>query len=383
MSDDSDLEKSHPASPQRLEKAREEGQVPRSRDLVSLVMLAVGLALVWLFASDMADGLARALRAGLAFEPRAAMHTQPLMAQAGATARAGLGVLLPILGGLWLAALVAPLMVGGWNLSTQALEPKFSRLDPLQGLVRMVSTQSLAELGKVMAKALLVGGISGWALWQDVPHWLALLQQPPAAAMLEALQRVGWTCAVVVASLLLVALLDVPWQLWSHHKNLRMTLEEVKKEHKESEGDPHIKAQLRRQRQQMARRRMMAEVPQADVVLTNPTHYAVALRYDEASMGAPRVVAKGQDLVAERIKALAVQSRVPLLEAPPLARALFRHTSLGDEVPGALYGAVAEVLAWAMQLRRLGPAQAPQRPTALEVPPSMDPLHPGGQGAGA
>ena len=374
MSDDSDLEKSHPASQQRLDQAREKGQVPRSRELASLLMLGAGVGGVWMFSSSLAEELSGVMRASLAFDAQAALDATRLLESVGAVLRQGVLALLPLLGLLWLAALVAPLCVGGWNLSTQALMPQFSRLDPLQGLVRMASTQALGELLKALAKAALIAAAAGWVLWRDVPQLLTLMQLPLVQALPAALQLVGWTCAVVLAPMLLIAAVDVPWQLWTHHRNLRMTLEEVKKEHKESEGDPHIKAQIRRQRQQMARRRMMAEVPRADVVLTNPTHYAVALRYDEAGMRAPRVVAKGVDEVAERIKALAVQSRVPLLEAPPLARALFKHTLLGEEIPGALYTAVAEVLAWAMQLRRAPLGQQPPQPKDLPVPPELDPL---------
>jgi flagellar biosynthesis protein FlhB len=190
------------------------------------------------------------------------------------------------------------------------------------------------------------------------------------------LHLVAGSCALIIASLLLVAGIDVPYQLWSHARKLRMSREDLRQENKESEGDPHIKAQIRRQQQQMARRRMMAEVPKADIVVTNPTHFAVALKDIDQDMRAPRVVAKGTELVALRIRALAEAHKVPVLEAPPLTRALYRHTKLGDEIPGALYSAVAEVLAWAYQLRRAaeGSAAMPRTPGDLPVPESMDPL---------
>lgn len=379
MSDDSDLEKTHPASPQRLDKAREQGQMPRSRELATLLMLGAGFAGLWLFSGQLASDLSQAMRASLAFDPQAAHDAGLMLRQVGAVLWRGLQALLPMLALMLLAALAAPLLVGGWLFSTEALAPQLSRLNPLQGLARMASPDSLAELGKSLAKAALIGAVAGWVLSRQLPQLLALLQEPVGVALPAALGLVGWACALVTASLLIVALIDVPWQFFSHHKKLRMTLEEVKKEHKESEGDPQIKAQIRRQRQQMAKRRMMAEVPKADVVLTNPTHYAVALRYDESSMRAPRVVAKGRDAVAERIKALAVQSRVPLLEAPPLARALFAHSELGQEIPGALYTAVAEVLAWSFRLKRAGLGDTPQRPTDLAVPPELDPLYPAAQ----
>ena len=336
-------------------------------------MLGAGLGGLWMFSGLLSRDLLQAFRASLAFEPQAAMSASAMLRHAGAVLALGLGALLPWLAGMLVAAFVAPLLVGGWLFSTEALAPQFSRLDPLQGLKRMVSVNSLSELGKSLAKAALIGGVAAWALYRQVPPLLALLQEPLGVALPAALGLVGLTCALVTASLVVVVLIDVPWQLWTHHHKLRMTLEEVKKEHKESEGDPHIKAQIRRQRQLMAKRRMMVEVPKADVVLTNPTHYAVALRHEESAMRAPRVVAKGRDAVAERIRALAAQSRVPLLEAPPLARALYKHSALGEEIPGALYTAVAEVLAWSFQLRRAGLGEQPPRPTGLAVPPEMDP----------
>jgi flagellar biosynthetic protein FlhB len=375
MSDDSDLEKSHPASPRRLEKAREEGQIPRSRDLASLVMLAAGFAGLWALASNMGQQLVKVFNASLGFDAEGARSSSFMLERVGEVLVQGLLLLLPMLGLMMLAAFVAPLFLGGWLFSTEALAPKLSRLNPVQGIGRLFSSQSLAELGKTIAKSLLIGSVATTVLWNALPQLLDLLREPAAVAMPAALAVVGWTCVLVSASLLLVALIDVPWQLWSHHKKLRMTLEEVKKEHKETEGDPYIKAQMRRQRQQMARRRMMAEVPKADVVLTNPTHYAVALRYEEGGTGAPRVVAKGMDLVAERIKALAAEHRIPLLEAPPLARALHKHTALGEEIPGALYTAVAEVLTWAMQLKRATHGERPPTPVDLPVPSDMDPLH--------
>jgi flagellar biosynthetic protein FlhB len=207
----------------------------------------------------------------------------------------------------------------------------------------------------------------------DLEHVMALLGQPESTALPHTIMLVGRSCALIAAALVLVALVDVPWQLWTYYKKLRMSREDVRQEHKESEGDPHIKAQIRRQQQAIAKRRMMAEVPKADIVVTNPTHFAVALKYIDGDMRAPRVVAKGTDLVAERIREIAADHKVAILEAPPLTRALYKHTRLGDEIPSGLYTAVAEVLAWVYQLKRWKSegGDAPRTPTDVAVPDEL------------
>jgi flagellar biosynthetic protein FlhB len=283
---------------------------------------------------------------------------------------------MPVLFMMLVAALVAPMMLGGWLLSGKSLAPNFSKLNPVAGIGRMFSAESLAELVKTVVKSLLVGGVAWWVISGKLDAIMALMNEPARAALPHTLYLVAGSCALIIASLLLVALIDVPYQLWSHARKLRMSREDLRQEQKESDGDPQVKAQIRRQQQQMARRRMMAEVPKADIVVTNPTHFAVALKYHDKDMRAPRVVAKGSDLVALRIRAMAEEHKVPVLEAPPLTRALFRHTQLGDEIPAALYAAVAEVLAWAYQLNRAGTegGALPRTPRDLPVPESLDPL---------
>jgi flagellar biosynthetic protein FlhB len=204
---------------------------------------------------------------------------------------------------------------------------------------------------------------------------IALMYAGPTEALAQGLDLVALCCMLIVGSLALIVLIDAPWQLWSHFRKLRMSREDVRQENKESEGDPHVKGRIRQQQRAMARRRMMAQVPGADVVVTNPTHYAVALAYAEGRGSAPRVVAKGSGLVAARIRALAEGHRVPVLSAPPLARALFHHVDLGREIPVELYAAVAQVLAWVYQLRRWNSGQGaePIVPGGLAVPEGMDP----------
>ena len=376
MAEESDLEKTEPASPRRLEKAREEGQVARSRELVTFVMLATGLACLWSTGELMAGLLGGALRNGLQFERASAFDASHMMVQAGTAVIRALQALMPVLVLMLVAALVAPMLLGGWLLSAKSLAPKFSKLNPIAGISRMFSTETLAELVKTIVKSLLVGGVAWWVISRKLDLIMALMREPVHAALSHTLQLVANSCALIIGSLLLVAAIDVPYQLWSHSRKLRMSREDLRQEQKESDGDPQVKAQIRRQQQQMAKRRMMAEVPKADIIVTNPTHFAVALKYSDKDMRAPRVIAKGTDLVALRIRALADTHKIPVLEAPPLTRALYRHTQLGAEIPTALYAAVAEVLAWAYQLHRQATegGAVPPSPKNLPVPDALDPL---------
>jgi flagellar biosynthesis protein FlhB len=376
MAEESDLEKSEPASPARLEKAREEGQVARSRELVTFVMLATGMGALWTMSAMMGEHFSSALRNGLQFERASAFDASHMMVQAGTAVLHALQALMPLLAMMLVAALVAPMMLGGWLFSTKSLAPTFSKMNPVAGIGRMFSTESLAELVKTIVKSLLVGGVAWWVISAEVGDIMALMSEPVHAALPHTLKLVAMTCALIIGSLLLVALIDVPYQLWSHHRKLRMSREDLRQEQKENDGDPQVKAQIRRQQQQMAKRRMMAEVPKADIIVTNPTHFAVALKYHDKEMRAPRVVAKGADLVALRIRAMAEEHKIPILEAAPLTRALYRHTKLGDEVPATLYAAVAEVLAWAYQLNHQlsEGGTAPRAPQNLPVPESLDPL---------
>ncbi|WBY00583.1 flagellar biosynthesis protein FlhB [Ramlibacter tataouinensis] len=375
MAEQSDLEKTEPASPRRLEKAREEGDVARSRELVTFVLLATGAAGLWFTAAGLRERLAASLARALRVDRAGAFDPTRMTDQAVSAATGVLPALAPALGLTLVAALVAPVLLGGWMVSTKRLLPDFGRLDPLKGLGRLVSLDALAELVKAVLKLLLVGGVAAWVIAAQSEALLSLMGEATQSGLEHAVRLVAFSCAAIVASLLLIASVDVPWQLWRYHQRHRMSREDLRQEQKESDGDPHVKAQIRRQQQAMARRRMMSEVPRADIVVTNPTHFAVALRYRDGEMGAPRVVAKGTELVALRIRELAREHGVPLLEAPPLTRALYRHCDLGAEIPAALYTAVAEVLAWAFQLHRWrssGGAE-PRTPRDLPVPAALDP----------
>ncbi|MGF6569864.1 flagellar biosynthetic protein FlhB [Paraburkholderia fungorum] len=374
MAEDSDLEKTEAATPRRLQKAREEGQVARSRELSTFALLSAGFFGVWGMSGSIGEHFQGMLRASLTFDHASAFETSRMLIGAGAAVREGFYALMPILAFTGLAALLAPMALGGWQLSAAGLEPKFSRLDPIAGLGKMFSINGPIQLGMSLAKTLVVGIIGGTAIWNRREEILALATQPLNLALANSVHLIGVCCGMTVAGMLVVAGLDVPYQLWQFHKKLRMTKEEVKREHKESEGDPHIKGKIRQQQRAAARRRMMTNVPKADVVVTNPTHFAVALQYTDGEMRAPKVVAKGVNLVAARIRELAAENNVPLLEAPPLARALYHNVELNQEIPGPLYGAVAEVLAWVFQLRRFNTEGGvkPVAPTGLDVPEELD-----------
>ncbi|MFX1673648.1 flagellar biosynthesis protein FlhB [Paraburkholderia sp. A2WS-5] len=374
MAEDSDLEKTESATPKRLEKAREEGQVARSRELSTFALLSAGCFGAWMLSGTIGEHLQTMLRGALTFNHAGAFETKRMLTGAGVAAREGLVALLPVLLLTGAAALLAPMALGGWLFSTKSLEMKFSRLNPVSGLGRIFSVNGPIQLGMSIAKTLVVGGIGGSALWMRRDEILGLAMQPPPRAFADALHLIAVCCGTTVAGMFVVAAIDVPYQLWSYHRKLRMTKEEVKREHRENEGDPHVKGRIRQQQRAMARRRMMAQVPKADVVVTNPTHFAVALQYADGEMRAPRVVAKGVNLVAARIRELAAEHNVPLLEAPPLARALYYNVDINREIPGPLYGAVAQVLAWVYQLKRFREhgGDVPMAPTDLDVPPELD-----------
>ncbi|MEQ1661399.1 MAG: flagellar biosynthesis protein FlhB [Thiobacillus sp.] len=371
----SDQEKTESPSPQRLEKAREEGQVPQSRELATFIVLMVGGAGLWMMASGLGQTLSGIVRGGLMFEPAVAHDPQRALQHLSSQVADASLMLTPFLLLILVATFAGPFLLRGWLFSTKALMPKFSRLNPLTGIKRVVSMQGLVELVKSLVKVGLLGVVAVWLISANLDAVFSLMREPLVLATQHLGDIVGRVFLLASGAMLFIVVLDVPYQLWDHHKKLRMTKEELRQEAKESEGDPYIKGRIRARQREAARRRMMSEVPTADVVVTNPTHYAVALKYTEGSMRAPRVVAKGADAVAAKIRELAAEHRVPTLEAPPLARALFRHAELGDEIPATLYAAVAEVLAYVFQLRHFQAVGGtmPVLPVALPVPPELDP----------
>ncbi|SAL65946.1 flagellar biosynthesis protein FlhB [Caballeronia telluris] len=374
MAEESDLEKTESATPKRLEKAREEGQVARSRDFASFALLAAGFFGVWGLSDSIGAHLQSILRDAFTFDRAYVLDTHQMMIGAANASKESFLALLPVLAMTCFAALAAPMALGGWLLTTKTLAPNFGRLNPVSGLGKIFSIQGPIQLGMSLLKTIVVGGIAGSAIWARKAEVLGLVTKPLDLALAEALHMIFVCSGMAIAGLFLIAALDVPYQMWSHAKKLRMSKEEVKREHKESDGDPHVKGRIRQQQRAAARRRMMQAIPTADVIVTNPTHFAVALKYSDGQMRAPKVVAKGVNLVAARIRELGREHNVPLLEAPPLARALYHNVEINREIPGALYGAVAQVLAWVYQLRRFqedGGAK-PDEPSDLDVPKELD-----------
>lgn len=377
MAEDSDLEKTEPASPRRLERAREEGDVPRSRELATCTVLLAAGGGLWFSGEHLVRSINRALISGLSLDRTQIFDPEVLYSRISADLLQVLTAFAPVAGLLILVALGSPLLIGGWLISAKALQPNFGRLNPMKGLGNMISVNALVELGKAVAKALLVGTVSWLVVNRQIGAMLGLSVEPLAVGSAH-LASLMWTSFImIVGSLALIAAIDAPYQMWHYANKLKMTRQEVRDEAKESEGDPQIKARIRAQQREMSRRRMMSEIPTADVVVTNPTHFAVALKYKEGKMRAPQIVAKGADDVAAKIREIAAANNVPLLEAPPLARALHRHAELGEEIPQALYTAVAEVLAYVFQLRayRVSGGVMPDAPRVLNVPTELDPMN--------
>ena len=435
MSEDSDAEKTESASPKRLEQAREEGDVPRSREVATFTVLMASGCCLWFAGDAIVRRLTAVMVSGLSLDREQILNPDAMMLRIGydvgsvlltclpyAVAIMVVALASPLLVGGWLfsakafmpkfsklnpnlmilrvasdvtsvlltclpyavaimvVALASPLLVGGWLFSSKAFTPNFGKLNPIRGLGNMVSKNALVELLKALAKTLVVGFVA----WMVMQHYkdavLGLSVESLKAGSAHLISLLISAFLIIVGALGLIAAIDGPYQMWHYANKMKMTLQEVKQEAKESDGNPQIKQKIRQLQHEMSRRRMMADVPTADVVVTNPTHYAVALKYGENSRGAPQVVAKGADAVAARIRELAGEHKVAILEAPALARALYKHTEIGDEIPEALYGAVAEVLAYVFQVRNYkAGGRYPDRPTKLAVPPEMDPLNPASQ----
>jgi len=344
-------ERTEQATPKRLKEAREKGQVPRSQELsIAAVCIAAAVA-IYTLGRMAAGNFADLMHDTLSIEPATAMDESALWPALTTAGSRALWIILPILGATFFAALAAPIAIGGWNFSGKALVPQFSRLNPANGLGRVFSARGLVELGKGIAKVAVVA-VTGWVLLRGLtPQLMGLSTEPLQGAISHAASLAGYSLLVLVCGLAIIAGFDVPFQLWQHAKELRMTREEVREEYKESEGSPETRGRIRDAQKALSRGRMLQDVPKADVIVTNPTHFAVALRYDEKKMRAPIVVAKGTDLMAAKIREIATENNVPMVEAPPLARALHTAGDIGREVPAALYVTVAQVLTYVYQLK--------------------------------
>ncbi len=374
MADESDLEKTEEPTSRRIEQAREQGQVPQSRELGTfLVLIAAGMC-IWMMGNWFFQRALAIFRKGFSIEPRYMHEPAQMLPRLADISLDALIAFSPLLGLLLLASVLPPFFLNSWVFAPKSLAPDLGRLDPIKGFARMFSWNSLMELGKAVLKSLLIGGVAAMLIWGEKEEILSLFSQPLEVGLVHAGRMISFSFLVLVAALVLVVAADVPFQIWQYFEKLKMTQEEVKREMREMLGDPQVKGRIRSLQMQAARKRMMSAVPEADVIVTNPTHFAVALSY-KAGMGAPKVLAKGAGAIALRIKELAAEHAIPTLEAPPLARALYKHAELDSEIPSALYNAVAEVLAYIYQLanwRQVG-GVFPVPPRDLPVPPELVP----------
>jgi len=375
MADDNGSDRNLPASQRKLQKAREEGQVARSRDLGHFGAIAAGGAVLVAMAPQLTAWLQQLLADALRFDGSAVAHPEQMTERLSAIGLKLLWVVIPFGAVMALVAIAGSVLIGGWNWTLKPITPKFDKLNPLAGLPRLFSKQQLIDALKACALALVLGLIGALYLKSHLDSFEGVIAMPLPAA----LQQVG---SVVVGGLLLLLLalalcaaIDAPLQRHLFLSRMKMTVQEMKQEHKEIEGNSEVKAKMKVRMREMSRRRMLAAVPKADLVVMNPTHYAVALKYDDAKMAAPRVVAKGADLLAMAIRDSAKASKVPVLQAPVLARALYAHADLDREIPAALFAAVAQVLAYVYQLRAAMSGQMPMpgELPALHVPPELDP----------
>ena len=364
-----------PASPRKLEKAREEGQVARSRDLSHFAAVVVVGAVLMALAPWLGATLRNAMRDALRFDARLLADPWLMVEQVAALALRMGSLVLPIGAAAMLAGVAAALAAGGWNWTWKPMAPKFSHLNPIAGLGRIVSKKQLIDALKASVLALTLGTIGAFYLHTHRADIGAVFAMELGAATSGASGLVQGGMTLIALALAVFAIIDLPLQRKLHADKLKMSHHELKKEHKELEGNAEIKVKVRARMREMTRRRMMAAVPKADLVVMNPTHYAVALKYDETKMAAPRVVAKGADLIALAIRDLATTSKVPVLQAPVLARALYAHARLDHEVPASLFAAVAQVLAYVYQLRAAlaGAAPMPGELPELNVPAELDP----------
>lgn len=370
MAEDSDQEKTEEPTSKRLEDAQKKGQIARSRELNTFAMLVTSATLLLMLGEQIGDGLLAMMRdqfqlsRKILFDPASpVIYFQQLM-------RDGVMLIAPFFIGMVVVALVAPLALGGWVFSWDAIVPKFDKLDPIKGIPRLFALRGLIELVKALLKFLLIFVVALLLAKHFLNALLGLGAEHLEQSIHHAFTMMGTCFLILSASMIIVVVIDIPYQLWDHSKKLKMTLQEIKDEMKESEGSPETKSRQRRVQMDIAQNRMMTQVTTADVIITNPNHYAVALKYDQHLNGAPRLVAKGVDLIAAQIRSLATRANVPLVASPPLARALYYSTAIDKEIPKELYLAVAQVLAYIFQLKtaRENHWDEPLLPRNIKIP---------------
>lgn len=365
---ESGADKSEEPTAKRQQEAREKGQIARSKELNTLAITLGGAGGVLASGGGLADMMMRMMQANFTLSREALMDERSMALWLLQSGQMALSAVTPLLVTLLIVSLVAPISLGGWLFSFEALAPKFSRMNPLSGIKRMFSMHAVVELLKALGKFGLILMVALMVLSSDADDLLSIAHEPLEQAILHSVQVVSWSALWLACGLILIAAIDVPYQLWDNKQKLMMTKQEVRDEYKDSEGKPEVKSRIRRMQREMAERRMMSAVPEADVVITNPTHFAVALKYDPAKGTAPLLLAKGNDFTALKIREIAQENKITVLESPALARAVFYSTELDQEIPAGLYLAVAQVLAYVYQLKQFRAGKG-KRPAPLTEPP--------------
>lgn len=350
---ESGQDKTEEPTEKRKRDAREKGEIARSKELNTVSVTLAGAGGVLAFGGYLAETLLEMMRMNFSLTREIIVDERSMGAFLLTSGKMAIWAVQPILILLFVMSFVAPIVLGGFVFSGSLLQPKFSRMNPLSGIKRMFSMHALTELLKALAKFFVILVVAVAVLASDRQALLSIANEPLEHAIIHSLQVVGWSALWMSAGLLLIAAADAPFQLWQTHKKMKMTKQEVRDEYKDSEGKPEVKQRIRQLQREVSQRRMMAAVPQADVIITNPTHYAVALQYDpENGNSAPLLLAKGSDFMALKIREIGAEHNIQILESAALARAIYYSTEVEHEIPAGLYLAVAQVLAYVFQIRQ-------------------------------
>ena len=372
----SSQDRSLPASQRKLQKARDDGQVARSSDLSHLAVLGAGALAVLALSPRLFDQLKLALSQQLSFDTSTILQTGDMIARLHKMAMVGLIGCISFAAIVMTASILSSILKGGWVLSLKPVMPDFSRLSPLAGITGLFTKKKLAEVVKMSLVTVILITLAAVFLNSNLESIAALVLQPSTAALRHLMDWLTTGLGMLLFVILLVALLDMPLQSFLHNSQLKMSRQEMKDEHKESDGNPQMKGRMRSKQREMAQGNSIRAVPKADFILMNPTHYAVAIRYDEKAMRAPRVISKGADLMALKIRDIAKAHAIPVLQSPVLARALFANAELDQDIPSSLYTAVAQVLAYIYRLKAAmrGDGPMPGEPPQPFIPPELDPM---------
>lgn len=365
MAQDDGQERTEDPTAKRLQDSREKGQIPRSRELNTLVILLTAVAGLYVLGGGIIGEIFTMFEVSLQIERSVIFDEMSMLISLKNILVQAVYMLAPFFMMLMVAAVFSSIMLGGWSFSVKSLGFKVEKMNPISGLGRMFGVKGLMELVKALAKFFLIATVAGVLLWFKLDEFLQLGLESVNVGVAHFVDILFWILLILVLSLIVVASLDVPFQLWDHKRQLKMSMQEIKDEYKQTEGSPELKGKIRQMQMEAAQRRMMQDVPTADVIITNPEHYAVALSYNQNASGAPKVVASGLDLVALHVRRVAKEHNVPIVEAPPLARAIYHSTDIGAEIPAGLYVSVAKILTYIYQIDMHMQRKA-EKPSSLE-----------------